>query len=108
VASLEARVDPDRVTRVMVEATPVRCPDPTVAAQMIELIEEVRHAGDTVGGVVGAVARGVPAGWGDPVFDKLEADLAKACLSLPACKASRSAAALRAPGCEAPSTTMLL
>jgi chorismate synthase len=86
VASLEARVDPARVTRVLVEATPVRCPDPTVAAQMIELIEEVRHAGDTVGGVVGAVARGVPAGWGDPVFDKLEADLAKACLSLPACK----------------------
>lgn len=86
VASLEARVDPAHVTRVMVEATPVRCPDPTVAAQMIELIEEVRHAGDTVGGVVGAVARGVPAGWGDPVFDKLEADLAKACLSLPACK----------------------
>jgi chorismate synthase len=53
---------------------------------MIALIDEVRKSGDSVGGVVEAVARGVPVGWGEPVFDRLEADLAKAMLSLPASK----------------------
>lgn len=86
VADIVAAVDPVTVSRAAVDATPVRCPDAAVAPQMAELIEEVRRAGDTVGGIVGAVARGLPAGWGDPVFDKLDADLAKACLSLPACK----------------------
>ena len=58
--------------------------------EMISLIEKIRGEGNTVGGVVEAVARGVPAGWGEPVFDKLEADLAKAMLSLPACKGFES------------------
>ena len=53
---------------------------------MIRLIDKVRKAGDTVGGIVEGVARGVPPGWGEPVFDRLEADLAKAMLSLPASK----------------------
>jgi chorismate synthase len=53
---------------------------------MIRLIEKTRKAGDSVGGIVEGVARGVPAGWGEPVFDKLEADLAKAMMSLPASK----------------------
>jgi chorismate synthase len=53
---------------------------------MIDLIETVRKEGDSLGGVIGCVARGVPSGWGEPVFDKLEADLAKAVMSLPACK----------------------
>jgi chorismate synthase len=53
---------------------------------MIRLIEKMRRAGDTVGGIVEGVARGVPPGWGEPVFDRLEADLAKAMLSLPASK----------------------
>ena len=53
---------------------------------MIRLIEKMRQAGDTVGGIVEGVARGVPPGWGEPVFDRLEADLAKAMLSLPASK----------------------
>ena len=57
---------------------------------MIRLIEKMRSAGNTVGGIVEGVARGVPAGWGEPVFDKLEADLAKAMLSLPACKGFES------------------
>jgi chorismate synthase len=70
-----------------VEANIVRCPDAARAAQMIRLIEQMRKAGDTVGGIVEGVARGVPAGWGEPVFDRLEADLAKAMLSLPASKA---------------------
>src|SRR5689334_11417231 len=54
---------------------------------MIRLIEKMRKAGDTVGGIIEGVARGVPAGWGEPVFDRLEADLAKAMMSLPASKA---------------------
>jgi chorismate synthase len=53
---------------------------------MVELIEKTRKDGDSVGGVLCCVARGVPVGWGEPVFDKLEADLAKSLLSIPACK----------------------
>ena len=77
---------PATVTRDAVEANIVRCPDAAMAAEMIALIDGARKAGDSLGGVVEAVARGVPAGWGEPVFDKLEADLAKAMLSLPAAK----------------------
>jgi chorismate synthase len=76
--------DPTAVTLEQVEATPVRCPDPAVASRMIELIEQVRKEQDSVGGVCELVAVGVPPGWGEPVFDKLKADLAKALLSLPA------------------------
>ncbi|HRC55380.1 MAG TPA: chorismate synthase, partial [Kofleriaceae bacterium] len=63
-----------------------RLPRAGAAAAMTACIEAVRKAGDSVGGVIRAVARGVPAGWGEPVFDKLDADLAKAMLSLPAVK----------------------
>jgi chorismate synthase len=76
--------DPAAVTLEQVEATPVRCPDPAAAARMIALIEEVRKEQDSVGGVCELVATGVPPGLGEPVFDKLKADLAKALLSLPA------------------------
>ena len=69
-----------------VESNIVRCPDPVVADKMIRLIDRTRKAGDTVGGIIEGVARGLPVGWGDPVFDRLEADLAKAMLSLPASK----------------------
>lgn len=69
-----------------VERTIVRCPDLEVAEQMIDLIKKVRKAGDTIGGIVSAVIQGCPAGLGDPVFDKLHADLAKAMLSINACK----------------------
>lgn len=86
VAHLEAKVDPEKVTMNRVERTIVRCPDAKCARQMIDFIKEVRSSGDSVGGTVDAVARKVPAGLGEPVFDKLEADLAKAMLSLPACK----------------------
>ncbi len=79
-------IDSRRVTRAKVEASIVRCPDPAVAARMIRLIERTRKRGDSVGGVVECVARGVPPGLGEPVFDKLEADLAKAVMSLPAAK----------------------
>src|SRR5947209_3490601 len=76
--------DPTAVTLEQVEATPVRCPDPTAAARMIDLIEAVRADRDSIGGVCELVATGVPPGWGEPVFDKLKADLGKALLSLPA------------------------
>ena len=83
---IEADVDPDTVSSSDVEANMVRCPDPDVAVQMIERIKQARKEGDSLGGVVEAVARNVPSGLGEPVFDKLDADLAKAMLSLPACK----------------------
>ena len=86
VQALEATVDPDTVTRDAVDANIIRCPEAAMAEKMIALVDGARKAGDSLGGVVEAVARGVPAGWGDPVFDKLDADLAKAMLSLPAAK----------------------
>ncbi len=79
-------VNPDKVKLSDVEANIVRCPDKTAADKMIRLIEQVRKQGDSIGGIVEGIARGVPAGWGEPVFDKLEADLAKAMMSLPASK----------------------
>ncbi|MCS6852359.1 MAG: chorismate synthase, partial [Gemmataceae bacterium] len=85
VGSVRADVpDPTQVTLEQVEATPVRCPDPAAAERMIALIDEVRKDQDSIGGVCELVATGVPAGWGEPVFDKLKADLAKALVSLPA------------------------
>ena len=86
VHKLAAAVDLERVTRGEVESNIVRCPDAVAAKKMLRLIERARTAGDSVGGIVQGLARHVPAGWGEPVFDKLEADLAKAMLSLPACK----------------------
>jgi chorismate synthase len=82
--------DPASVTLEQVETLPdgspniVRCPVPARAAEMVELIEELRKAQDSVGGVSEIVATGVPPGLGEPVFDKLKADLAKALFSLPA------------------------
>jgi len=69
-----------------VDANIVRCPDPATAAAMIKRIGEVQSQGDSVGGVIRCRIRGVPAGLGEPAFDRLEADLAKAMLSLPATK----------------------
>src|SRR5947207_1121303 len=86
VQRIVGEIDPDKVKARDIEANIVRCPDQAAAQRMIRLIEKVRRAGDTVGGIVEGVARGVPAGWGEPVFDRLEADLAKAMLSLPASK----------------------
>jgi chorismate synthase len=77
-------------TREQVEANIVRCPDQDAAEQMIALIESTRKEGDSLGGIISCHATGVPAGWGEPVFDKLEAELAKAMLSLPACKGFES------------------
>ena len=86
VSNMVGDVDPETVTMSEVESTIVRCPDPDIAERMIERIDEARKAGDTLGGVVEAVARNVPPGLGEPVFDKLEAELGRGVLSLPACK----------------------
>ena len=86
VAEVVARVDAAEVTTTDVDANIVRCPDAEAAEAMEAVIRAARRGGDTVGGVVRCVARGVPAGLGDPVFDKLDADLAKAMISLPAAK----------------------
>lgn len=75
---------PHAITLDRVEATPVRCPDLAAAERMIDLIDAVRKDQDSIGGICELVATGVPAGWGEPVFDKLKADLAKALMSLPA------------------------
>jgi chorismate synthase len=76
----------ESVTLEQVERTPVRCPVPEIAEQMIAAIEAARKAGDSLGGIITCAVRGVPPGWGEPVFDRLEADLAKGMLSLPASK----------------------
>jgi chorismate synthase len=81
-----SEVDRDSITRQQVDASAVRCPDLKAAQAMAELIGEVRDNKDSVGGVVACVCRNVPAGLGEPVFDKLEALLAHAMLSLPASK----------------------
>jgi chorismate synthase len=86
VYDVTATIDPAAVTTEQVEGNAVRCPDKTAAEKMIEAIEKARTDGDSLGGTVACVARGIPAGLGEPVFDKLEADLAKAMLSLPASK----------------------
>jgi chorismate synthase len=86
VHEVETKVDPVLVTLASVESNPVRCPDAAAAAEMAQRIDAARRRGDSLGGVVECVARGVPAGLGEPVFDKLEADLARALMSLPASK----------------------
>ncbi|TYO98123.1 chorismate synthase [Geothermobacter ehrlichii] len=79
-------VDVETLDRRQVDAHITRCPDPEAAERMAETVREVRDAADSIGGVVSCVCRNVPAGWGEPVFDKLEAELARAMLSLPATK----------------------
>ncbi len=86
VHELEAKIDPEGVTLEQVESNDVRCPEPQSAEEMTRLIDEARGRGDSLGGVVECLARGVPPGLGEPVFDKLEADLAHGLMSLPASK----------------------
>ena len=74
------------VTRAQVDGSIVRCPDEAAAGKMITAIEQARDAGDSLGGIITCVCRNIPAGWGDPVFDKVEAGLARAMLSIPATK----------------------
>jgi chorismate synthase len=90
IGPIVGQVNPDTVTLDQIETLGdgepniVRCPDESAAAQMVELIKQVRKDQDSVGGIAEIVARGIPAGLGEPVFDKLKADLAKGLFSLPA------------------------
>jgi len=84
--TVTAGIDPETLDRDAVLASQVRCPDPEASAAMIAAIDAARADGDSLGGVIVCIARGVPAGWGSPVFDKLEADLAHGMLSIPAAK----------------------
>lgn len=86
VHDVSVSIDAAAVTFDEVEADPTRCPDPVAAAAMTERIEQARRDGDSVGGTLTCVARNVPPGLGAPIFDKLDADLAKAMISLPASK----------------------
>jgi chorismate synthase len=86
IKDLAAKIDLRCVKTRDVEKNIVRCPDPRTAKKMIAMIERIRKAGDSLGGIIQCVARNVPVGLGEPVFDKLEADLAKAVMSLPATK----------------------
>ena len=86
IKDIEAEVDSNTVTLEQVESNIVRCPNTECAETMIERIDLARKEQDSLGGVVECVARHVPKGLGDPVFDKLEADLAKGVMSLPATK----------------------
>jgi chorismate synthase len=86
IQDIEATVDPSTVRPEQVESNIVRCPNGPTAAKMIERIDQIRREKDSIGGVVECVVRNVPKGLGEPVFDKLEADLAKAVMSLPATK----------------------
>jgi chorismate synthase len=87
VGMIEApEVDPEQITREAVDLTPVRCPDVPAAEAMAAAIAAVRAEADSLGGVVACACRGVPAGWGEPVFDRLDALLAQAMLSIPATK----------------------
>jgi chorismate synthase len=83
---LSAKIDRSKVKISDVDSNIVRCPDKAAAKKMISLIEKTRADGDSLGGVIECVVRNAPIGLGEPVFDKLEADLAKAMLSLPATK----------------------
>lgn len=84
--TIEAAIDPSAVTLEAIESNIVRCPDAQAAERMIERIEQIGREGDSCGGVIECVVRNPPVGLGMPVFDKLEADLAKAVMSLPATK----------------------
>eukprot|EP00555_Chaetoceros_dichaeta_P007059 CAMPEP_0198260676 /NCGR_PEP_ID=MMETSP1447-20131203/9570_1 /TAXON_ID=420782 /ORGANISM="Chaetoceros dichaeta, Strain CCMP1751" /LENGTH=432 /DNA_ID=CAMNT_0043948387 /DNA_START=82 /DNA_END=1380 /DNA_ORIENTATION=- len=90
VQDITSEVDDDTFTREDVDSNIVRCPDADAAETMLARIDTIRKAGNSIGGVVTCVARNVPAGFGSPVFDKLEADLAKACMSIPAAKGFES------------------
>jgi chorismate synthase len=91
VQDIEAlNIDVDKITMEDIDSNMVRCPDADIAEKMLARIDEIRKSGNSIGGVVTCIARNVPAGLGSPVFDKLEAELAKACMSIPAAKGFES------------------
>ena len=97
---IRARIDSGDLAglRTAAESNPVRCPDQEAAQRMIERLDAIRQEGDSLGGMVEIIARGVPPGLGDPVFDKLDADLAKGLMSLGSVKAVEIGAGLGCAG----------
>ena len=97
IKDVECSVPPHLVKRADVEFNEVRTADQRVAAEMSRVVREARNAGDSLGGVVACTVRNCPVGLGDPVFDKLEATLAHAMMSIPACKGFEVGSGFRAP-----------
>ena len=97
IRDVECSVPPHLVKRADVEFNEVRTADQRVAAEMSRVVREARNAGDSLGGVVACTVRNCPLGLGDPVFDKLEATLAHAMMSIPACKGFEVGSGFRAP-----------
>lgn len=86
VADISAKINLENISLAQIESNIVRCPDKEAAEKMIETISKTKAEGDSLGGVIRCVVKGVPAGLGEPVFDKLHADLGKAMLSINAVK----------------------
>lgn len=86
VGKLKLTQDYKELDLSLTDSNAVRCPDPEMAQQMFNYIDDIRKQGDSIGGIVSCVLKGVPAGWGEPVFDKLHAELGKAMLSINAVK----------------------
>ena len=86
ISTITSEIDIANLDSQDIESNIVRCPDQNAAEIMIEAIKSARKSGDSLGGVIECVIRNCPVGLGEPVFDKLEADLSKAVLSIPACK----------------------
>lgn len=86
VREIRSNVNPDTIKLSQIESNAIRCPDQTAAKKMVKLIEKMKKTGDSVGGIIECIIRNVPVGLGSPVFEKLDAKLAKAMLSLPATK----------------------
>ncbi len=92
------RIDPDSWSWDVVEQNPFWCPDPKASLRWEEQLLEIRKAGSSIGAVIEVIASGVPPGWGDPIYDKLDADLAKAMMSINAVKGVEIGAGFAAAG----------
>ncbi|MBI2613072.1 chorismate synthase [Candidatus Kaiserbacteria bacterium] len=98
VGNVKANADFEKVSAKDVEANIIRCPDQKAAKEMIALVEKVKGEGDSIGGIIQGVIRNVPAGLGEPVFDKIPADLAKAMVSINAVKGFEMGLGFRSVG----------
>lgn len=98
VGDIKANADYGKITQKDIEANIIRCPDQKAAKEMIALVEKIKADGDSIGGIIQGVIRGVPAGLGEPVFDKIPADLGKAMLSINAVKGFEMGLGFRSVG----------
>ena len=96
IKDIKANINFEKIIRKEIESNIVRCPDKNSAQKMIKLIEQAKKKGDSVGGIIECVIKNIPAGLGEPIFDKLEADLAKAMLSINATKGFEIGSGFRA------------